>query len=410
MLDNPRELSINQFEYLLPDERIAKFPLAKRDSSKLLVYSNGQIQDKEFGNLPDLLNPGDVLIANQTRVVLARLEFKTATGARVEVFCLEPGSAYAEIQTAMLTTGSIEWRCLIGNAKKWKEKEILELTISGIDDFSLKANLRARDQDAFVVQFNWNPAELSFAEVLDKVGNLPLPPYLKREVKQEDFERYQTIYSKDKGSVAAPTAGLHFTPEVLEAIKFKGVEEVFLTLHVGAGTFMPVKSEKMAEHQMHQEEVVVALEMLKKIVGAQGRLVAVGTTTLRSLESLYWTAVRLLNTNTDTLSIDVKQWEPYENDYVELPKWREAFIYLISRMESSGMDSIRGQTSLLIAPGYKIRTADTIITNFHQPKSTLLLLVSACIGVDWKKVYQHALDNDYRFLSYGDSSILRIQK
>lgn len=410
MRDNPREISINDFDYALPDDRIAKFPLEKCDSSKLLVFSNGEIQDSVFSELPSLLQSGDILVANQTRVVLARLEFKTSTGARVEVFCLEPGAAYSEIQTAMLVTGGIEWRCLVGNAKKWKENEILEL--SGFDDrhFSLKASLRAREQDAYVVHFSWSPADLSFAEVLDQVGNLPLPPYLKREVKQEDFERYQTVYSKDKGSVAAPTAGLHFTAEVLDALKQKGVAEAFLTLHVGAGTFMPVKSETMHEHQMHHEEIVVTLEMLKQITKLSGRLVAVGTTTLRTLESIYWTAIRIINEPAESVVIDVKQWEPYENNYREFPNWQDAFLNLIEKMERTDMDALRGQTALLIAPGYKIRTADVIITNFHQPKSTLLLLVSACIGQDWRKVYEHALRGNYRFLSYGDSSMLTITK
>ena len=407
MSHSPRNIQIEHFNYDLPDNRIAQFPLEKRDASKLLVFERGVISDKNFGDIVGELKQDDILVANQTRVVLARLEFKTQTGARIEVFCLEPTAAHFEIQTAMQKTSTIEWKCLVGNAKKWKQGEILQLRVGRIE---LSADLIIRNAEGFVVKFNWSPEDISFAEVLDSVGNLPLPPYLKREVEQSDFERYQTVYSKDKGSVAAPTAGLHFTEEVLKALRDKGVDEGFLTLHVGAGTFMPVKSDTMADHHMHSEEIVATIDLIKQMVKSRGRLIAVGTTTLRSLESLYWTAVRIMNDSKGELRIDVKQWEPYENNYAVIPNWRDAFSFLLGQMELMSIDVMRGQTELLIAPGYSIKTADAILTNFHQPKSTLLLLVSACIGNDWEKVYTHALDNDYRFLSYGDSSLLYITK
>jgi S-adenosylmethionine:tRNA ribosyltransferase-isomerase len=407
MSQSPRNIQIEHFNYDLPEDRIAKFPLEQRDASNLLLYSSGAIIDKKFSDLVDLLEPGDLLVANQTRVVLARLEFRTQTGARIEVFCLEPTAEHFEIQIAMQKTSTIEWKCLVGNSKKWKDKEELLLKVG---DIELKAVLLLRDSAASIVRFSWSPEGASFAELLDSVGNLPLPPYLKREVKQSDFERYQTVYSKDKGSVAAPTAGLHFTQDVLKALRDKGVNEGFLTLHVGAGTFMPVKSDKMSDHHMHSEEIVVTRDLLKQLVKSRGRLIAVGTTTLRSLESLYWTAVRIMNDRSEELRIDVKQWEPYENTYAVIPAWPEAFSFLLMKMELMSVDVIRGQTELLIAPGYSIKTADAILTNFHQPKSTLLLLVSACIGDDWEKVYKHALLNEYRFLSYGDSSLLYIIK
>lgn len=407
MSQSPRNIQIEHFNYDLPEDRIAKFPLEQRDASNLLLYSSGAIVDKKFSDLVDLLEPGDLLVANQTRVVLARLEFRTQTGARIEVFCLEPTAEHFEIQIAMQKTSTIEWKCLVGNSKKWKDKEELRLKVG---DIELKALLLLRDPEASTVKFSWSPEGTSFAELLDSVGNLPLPPYLKREVKQSDFERYQTVYSKDKGSVAAPTAGLHFTQDVLKALREKGVDEGFLTLHVGAGTFMPVKSDKMSDHHMHSEEIVVTRDLLKQLVKSRGRLIAVGTTTLRSLESLYWTAVRIMNDRSEELRIDVKQWEPYENTYAVIPAWLEAFSFLLMKMELMSVDVIRGQTELLIAPGYSIKTADAILTNFHQPKSTLLLLVSACIGDDWEKVYKHALANEYRFLSYGDSSLLYIIK
>jgi S-adenosylmethionine:tRNA ribosyltransferase-isomerase len=405
---HPKDISINDFTYELQEEKIARFPLDERDASKLLVFHNGNIEDQTFRDLPNLFSKDDLLVFNQTRVVQARLFFHTAAGAKIEVFCLEP-IGKKTIPEAMLDQGESLWLCMVGNARKWKPEEKLRLTINQNDLEYIDITLVEKTNEGFEIRFNWEVSQLCFAEILDFAGFLPLPPYLKRDAEVLDKTRYQTVYAVEKGSVAAPTAGLHFTPEILDKLKSQGVECGYVTLHVGAGTFKPVKAARMEEHDMHAEELIVGLDFIETFANCTGKVAAVGTTTLRTLESVYWTAVRLMKNPQNEISIDVKQWEPYQESQEELPNRKKAFSFLAELMRSRGMESIQGKTQIIIAPGYTIRSIDVLITNFHQPQSTLLLLVSACIGDDWKLVYEHAIQNDYRFLSYGDSSALFVK-
>lgn len=392
---NPQELRIQDFTYTLPDDRIAHHPLEERDASKLLVYRRGEpMQTAPFRSLATCLNDQSVLVFNNTKVIHARLLFTGANGARIEVFCLEP----------VEQSGLWIWRCMVGNAKRWKPDEDLELEQQGI---RLRARQIAREDDVFIVSFELQSAmPLGFDVVLEQLGKVPLPPYIKRQAAEADSARYQTVYAQHKGSVAAPTAGLHFTDRVLSDLDASGIKRMEVTLHVGAGTFAPVKSETMAGHIMHQERISVMRTFFEDLENQpNARLVAVGTTSLRTLETLYWCGVKVAQDPGAHLSQTlVNQWEPYElNAHIS---WKEAFAALHNYMKRNGLDAIEGQTQLLIAPGYSIKTASGLITNFHQPNSTLLLLVSACIGDDWRKVYDFALQNNYRFLSYGDSSLL----
>jgi S-adenosylmethionine:tRNA ribosyltransferase-isomerase len=407
-MQHPKDISINDFTYPLPDEKIARFPLEERDASKLLVFNKGEISDQSFRDLPALFSKDDLLVFNQTRVVQARLFFYTAAGAKIEVFCLEPLDNKT-IPEAMLDCSESRWLCMVGNARKWKADEILRLEIkqNGLEYIDIK--LVERTDDGFAIQFNWSDSHITFAELLDYAGFLPLPPYLKRDADHIDKTRYQTVYASEQGSVAAPTAGLHFTPEIVLKLKSQGAECAYVTLHVGAGTFKPVKAARMEEHDMHAEEIIVGLELIESIANCKGKIAAVGTTTLRTLESLYWTSVRLMKNPDSEVSIDVSQWEPYQEFTEELPESKQAFSFLAELMRSRSVETIQGKTQIIIAPGYTIRTIHVLITNFHQPQSTLLLLVSACIGDDWKLVYDHALQNNYRFLSYGDSSALFVK-
>jgi S-adenosylmethionine:tRNA ribosyltransferase-isomerase len=407
-MQHPKDISINDFTYPLPDDKIARFPLEERDASKLLVFNKGEISDQSFRDLPNLFSKDDLLVFNQTRVVQARLFFYTAAGAKIEVFCLEP-LRNRSIPEAMLDQGESGWLCMVGNARKWKEDEILRLEIkqNGLEYIDIK--LIERTNDGFAIQFNWVDSTISFAELLDYAGFLPLPPYLKRDADHIDKTRYQTVYASEQGSVAAPTAGLHFTSDTFTRLKLQGVACAYVTLHVGAGTFKPVKAARMEEHDMHSEELHVTLDLIEAIANCNGKIAAVGTTTLRTLESLYWTSVRLMKNPDSEISIDVSQWEPYQEFQEELPESKQAFSFLAELMLSRGMETIQGKTQIIIAPSYRIRTIHVLITNFHQPQSTLLLLVSACIGDDWKMVYEHALQKNYRFLSYGDSSALFVK-
>ena len=407
-MQHPKDISINDFTYLLPDEKIARFPLEERDASKLLVFQNGIIHDNSFRDLPTLFSKNDLLVFNQTRVVQARLFFTTAAGAKIEVFCLEPLDNKT-IPEAMLDCGESLWLCMVGNARKWKSDEILRLEIkqNGLEYIDIK--LVERTDVGFSIQFSWTDSHITFAELLDYAGFLPLPPYLKRDADHIDKTRYQTVYASEQGSVAAPTAGLHFTSDTFAQLKLQGVDCAYVTLHVGAGTFKPVKAARMEDHDMHAEELHVEIDLIESIAHCKGKIAAVGTTTLRTLESLYWTSVRLMKNPDSEISIDVSQWEPYQDLAEELPESKQAFSFLAQLMRSSGMESIQGKTQIIIAPGYIIKTIDLLITNFHQPQSTLLLLVSACIGDDWKLVYEHALQENYRFLSYGDSSALFVK-
>ncbi len=400
---NPQDLSIHDFSYELPDDRIAAFPLAERDQSKLLHYADGKIADHRFFELPEILKPADLLVFNQTRVVQARLLFKNSSGARIEVFCLEP-IVQTDMVQAMLQKGSAEWLCMVGRAAKWKEDEVLkaEHAETGI---RLNVRMLRKEAEGFKLLFSWEPSTHCFAEILEYFGKIPLPPYIKREPVEGDSERYQTVYASENGSVAAPTAGLHFTDAVLDALQTRNIEIAKLTLHVGAGTFKPVKAERMADHAMHEERVIIGIDVIKQLAACKGRVVAVGTTSLRSLESLYWTALRLKNKPDSEWKMQVSQWEPYESGYMQ-DSFQELMAWLAEGMRERGIQAITGSTGLLIAPGYSLKVAEGLITNFHQPNSTLLLLVAAVIGDDWKMVYAHALENGYRFLSYGDSSLL----
>jgi len=407
-MQHPKDISINDYTYPLPDEKIARFPLHERDASKLLVFKNGNIADQSFQDLPSLFSEDDLLVFNQTRVVQARLFFYTAAGAKIEVFCLEPLNNKT-IPEAMLDQGESRWLCMVGNARKWKDAEILRLEIKQNGLEYIEIRLIERTNDGFAIQFNWADSNIRFAELLDYAGFLPLPPYLKRDADNIDKSRYQTVYASEQGSVAAPTAGLHFTSDTFARLKLLGVACSYVTLHVGAGTFKPVKAARMEEHDMHAEELHVTIDLIESIANCKGKIAAVGTTTLRTLESLYWTSVRLMKNPDSEISIDVSQWEPYQELQENLSNRKQAFSFLAELMSSRGMESIQGKTQIIVAPGYTIRTSHVLITNFHQPQSTLLLLVSACIGDDWKLVYEHALQNNYRFLSYGDSSALFVK-
>jgi S-adenosylmethionine:tRNA ribosyltransferase-isomerase len=403
---SPQDIDINEYDYELPDERIAKFPLPERDASRLLLYNRGQIGHRIFRDLPDILPPNALLLFNNTRVIHARLVFQRSTGARIEVFCLEPLSP-VEHQQSLSSEEPVVWACLIGNNKRWKEKE-LKLTVKTPNGpVNLYAERLAPHEDVFAVRFRWeSPRPIAFGEILHYAGLIPLPPYLHRESVPSDEDRYQTVYARQEGSVAAPTAGLHFTDRVFEGLKKKGVETAYVTLHVGAGTFRPVKSERLGEHPMHEEQLFVTrktIAALRDAVEAGRPVIPVGTTSLRTLESLYWCGVNpavLLNNAYHHQPL-VAQWDPYQTAVEYAPA--EALNRLLEALQTKGEHTLTGSTQLLIAPGYTYRLATGLITNFHQPRSTLLLLVAALVGQDWRRIYDYALENDFRFLSYGDS-------
>ncbi len=405
-MTDPRNIKIEEYDYPLPDERIAKYPVKERDTSKLLVYKHGEISDDRFYNLPEHIKAGELLVFNNTRVIRARLHFHKETGALIEVFCLEPEFP-RDYEQMFQATDRCEWTCLIGNRKKWKEGSLCRtLNVKG-EDVELKA--RVKDAACDVVEFSWGGNGITFAEILEAAGELPIPPYLNRETEQSDLTTYQTVYSKIKGSVAAPTAGLHFTPRVLEALDAGGVVRDEITLHVGAGTFKPVKTETIAGHVMHHEFISVKRESIEKLIAHGGQCIAVGTTSVRTLESLYYIGVMIgRNPDAEESDIWVRQWFPYE--YAsggEKPLTTvEALQNIVDYLERNNLHTLTTNTQIIIAPGYKYHVVKAIITNFHQPKSTLLLLVSALVGDNWRKIYRHALDSYYRFLSYGDSSLL----
>jgi len=400
-------LYISEYVYDLPNEKIALFPAEPRDSSKLLYYHKGNIETRIFKELPGLLPKDSIMVFNNTRVVQARIEFFKATGARVEVFCLEPHLPVTDVQRAFSFSPPVIWKCFIGNAKKWKNG-ILEKSFQTSDGpGTLFAEKLEAVDDAWLVRFYWEPEDLSLAEVLELAGNTPIPPYIEREAVQADKSTYQTIYAEHNGSVAAPTAGLHFTPEVLSKLKDRGVLLNYVTLHVGAGTFKPVSSPDVRDHLMHSEQLVVSIETIQWLYdNLHKQLIPVGTTSVRTLESIYWHGVMILEKRTSSPGImNVLQWEPYHTGRTEIPV-DVALKAVIHSMSDSKISYLSGSTSLLIAPGYQFKLVKGLVTNFHQPGSTLLLLVGALIGHDWKKVYQYALDNEFRFLSYGDSCLL----
>ncbi len=393
-------IKISEFDYHLPDEQIAKYPLSKRHLSKLLVYKDSQIQDFKFDAISEILPKNTRLIFNNTKVIQARLIFHKETGAKIEIFCLEPYQP-AEYVQSFESKQSCQWTCMVGNSKKWKSGTLhQEINIEN-QKFVFKAT-RIESENPNLIEFSWDNPQYSFSEILEQLGELPIPPYLNRKTEESDLERYQTVYSKIKGSVAAPTAGLHFTPEVLDTLKQQGTELEEITLHVGAGTFKPVKSEDISHHEMHTEHFLVQKSSLKHLLDER-KNIPVGTTSVRTLESLFWLAIKIKE-QPNLTHLHVNQWEPYQQES-SLSK-NEALQILIDFLDAKKLDFIEASTNIMIVPGYKFRFSDAIVTNFHQPKSTLLLLISAFVGKQWKDIYQHALSKEYRFLSYGDSSLL----
>ncbi|MFZ9878171.1 MAG: S-adenosylmethionine:tRNA ribosyltransferase-isomerase [Chitinophagaceae bacterium] len=402
MQTDPRLLEVIDFDYELPAEKIALHPLPQRDASKLLIYKEGVISDAIFSSLPSHLKSGTCLVFNQTKVVPARLVFEKHTGGQIEVFCLAPANSEQDMNRALSNQSPLQLQCLVGGASKWKRGVSL---IQRKENIELSVEMVEKTADAFILQFHWSPAHLPFSSVLEVFGQTPLPPYLKRKVNHADSTRYQTVYANQEGSVAAPTAGLHFTTKTLEELQQNKITLESITLHVGAGTFKPVKAAQMQGHEMHQEWIDVDMAFLEKWRNQiNSPLIAVGTTSLRTLESLYWLGVKVALEPSDKIPV-LSQWECYELEKAGL-SIEQSLAALLELLRKKKLNKLVTQTALLIAPGYKMKTVDAIVTNFHEPRSTLLLLIAALIGEDWKKVYQHALDHSYRFLSYGDSSLL----
>lgn len=404
MVTKTQQISIEDYNYSLPDERIAKFPLPKRDESKLLLYRDGKVSESVFKHITNYLPEGSLMVFNNTRVIQARLLFQRATGAQIEVFCLDPAAPH-DYELIFQQTEACNWICLIGNAKKWKEPVLSrEITVAG-QTVRLSAEKVQSYGETHQIRFSWDGG-FSFAEVLDAAGELPIPPYLHRKTEESDLKTYQTVYSKIKGSVAAPTAGLHFTPEVLADLDAKGFGREELTLHVGAGTFKPVKSETIEGHEMHTEYISVRRSTIERVMQNFGKIIAVGTTSVRTLESLYYIGVTLA-THPDATSEEliVRQWMPYEDANNRLTP-AEALQNILDYLDKHQLNTLITATQIIIAPGYEFKIVKGIVTNFHQPKSTLLLLISAFVKGDWKNIYDYALGHDFRFLSYGDSSLL----
>ncbi len=412
-MTHPKNISIHDFTYSLPEERIAKYPLTERDASKLLIYKEGEIVEDVYRSITHHIPENSLLIFNNTKVVEARLLFQKPTGGVIEIFCLEPHEQYADITTAMLQKGKVLWQCLVGGVSKWKTGQLLEKKIkqSG-KEIILQASYIEKRNDSFIIELSWSPTELSFAEVLHYAGAIPLPPYIKRAVEEADSERYQTVYAHFDGSVAAPTAGLHFTDTIFKKLKDKNILTGFVTLHVGAGTFKPVKADIMQEHEMHAEFIDVSRTTIENIVdNLDNNIIAVGTTSLRTIESLYWLGVKQSlvisrESGVDTYKqLSLLQWEAYELSEKNISA-KDALQSLLNWTKENKLERIVAKTQILIAPGYEFKIVKGLVTNFHQPQSTLLLLVAALIGDDWRKVYDYALQNDFRFLSYGDGSLL----
>ena len=403
--EEAQQIRIEDFDYPLPDERIAKFPLAKRDESKLLLYRQGAVGETQFKHITRFLPAGSLMVFNNTRVIQARLLFRKPTGARIEVFCLEPVEPH-DYALVFQQTERCRWMCLVGNLKKWKEGTLSREVLVGGETVLLKAERLQSCGDSHLIEFTWNHPTCTFADLLDAAGVLPIPPYLNRETEASDLQTYQTVYSKVKGSVAAPTAGLHFTPEVLADIDAQGIGREEVTLHVGAGTFKPVKSETIEGHEMHTEFISVRRSSIERIKNNLGRIIAVGTTSVRTLESLYYIGVTLAaNPNATAEELVVDQWMPYDEANNRLPV-AEALQQIVDYLDRNGVDRLVTATRIIIVPGYDFKLVRGLVTNFHQPKSTLLLLISAFVKGDWRTIYDYALAHDFRFLSYGDSSLL----
>lgn len=407
-MTDPRTISIQDYFYSLPEDRIAKYPLPERDSSKLLIYKDDVIVEDSYRNIHSHIPENSLLIFNNTKVVEARLLFQKATGGIIEIFCLEPHEQYPDITTAMLQRERVLWHCLVGGASKWKPGHVLEKKIaqSG-NEIILRAKYAEKKTGSFIIELSWTPETYSFAEILHCTGAVPLPPYIKRNAEESDKERYQTVYAVQDGSVAAPTAGLHFTEAVFKQLEEKNIRTDFVTLHVGAGTFKPVKSETMREHEMHAEWIDVSKSTIETILNnLDNNIIAVGTTSLRTIESLYWLGVKSRESLiVSQESMQLSQWEAYDLAEKNISA-KDAFISLIIWMDKNKMKRLVTKTKILIAPGYDFKIAKGLVTNFHQPQSTLLLLVAAFIRNGWRKIYDHALQNKFRFLSYGDGSLL----
>ena len=396
-----KDISIDTYDYPLPEERIAKYPLLERDASNLLVLKDNKIKKSQFKHIGDFLPQDALLVFNETKVIRARLQFHKATGSRIEIFCLEPEKDY---QVAFSATSPVRWKCLIGNSKRWKEgKLFMELTVGG-EPVVLSAERIFQNDQYAEIEFSWTPATLPFASVLEAAGEIPLPPYLHRDAEPDDRDRYQTVFARYDGSVAAPTAGLHFTQPLIAALRDQGFAFDEVTLHVGAGTFKPVATDTIGEHAMHSETIVVRKSLIQNLIAHFGKpIIPVGTTSTRTLESLYWIGVMLKEQGLELRPLHVEQWFPYENhEPLTMP---EALKFVLNYLDLHGLTRLEASTALMIAPSYQMRVITGLITNFHQPKSTLLLLVSALIGERWKECYRFALNNGFRFLSYGDSCL-----
>jgi S-adenosylmethionine:tRNA ribosyltransferase-isomerase len=406
---HPRDLSIKDFTYELPVERIARYPLPQRDQSKLLVWNKGEITESSYANLAQYLPADSLLVFNNTKVVEARLLFSKPGGSTIEIFCLEPHAQYGDITTAMLQKEKVLWKCLVGGAKKWKDGPLISLIKNDGTDINLAARKMEQLADSYMIELSWDNPGMSFAEILHVAGLVPLPPYLNRLPEENDKERYQTVYARFDGSVAAPTAGLHFTNALLETLKEKNIEQDFVTLHVGAGTFKPVKAETMQEHEMHAEFIDVNDSLIENLLKhLSKKIIATGTTSLRTLESLYWLGVKtILDPSIKHDELMLTQWQAYELNGGDISP-EKALTALRQWMKTQGIKRLLTKTQIIIAPGYRFRVINGLITNFHQPQSTLLLLVAAITGNDWRMIYDHALNHDFRFLSYGDGSLLWI--
>ncbi|HTB52773.1 MAG TPA: S-adenosylmethionine:tRNA ribosyltransferase-isomerase [Ferruginibacter sp.] len=410
---HPKKYSIADFTYSLPDEKIAAFPLEQRDASKLLIYKNDKIQESTYKHIADYLPANSLLIFNNTKVIQARILFQKSTGGGIEIFCLEPYEAINEYTIVMSKTESVQWKCMIGGVSKWKDGLLEKEVVINKEQLIIKAELIEKLSDAYIIKFSWYPTRYSFSEILQFVGEIPLPPYIKRKAETTDKERYQTIYATHDGSVAAPTAGLHFTDDIFSSLAKKNISKDYVTLHVGAGTFKPVKATIMEGHEMHAEWIDVNISTIDNILAnLDNTIVATGTTSLRTIESLYWLGVKtMINPDIDYDRLIIEQWEVYE-DKLAATRYSavEALTALIQWMKKNDHEKLVTKTQILIAPGYTFKIIKALITNFHQPQSTLLLLVAAAIGDNWKIVYQYAMENDFRFLSYGDGSLLYIKE
>ncbi len=407
MMIPPKNLSIKDFNYNLPEGHIAKYPFEKRDESKLLIYQNENIKEDIYFNLDKYIPSGSLLIFNDTKVVEARILFEKATGGIVELFCLEPDAQYPDITTALQQKAKVAWKCLAGGAKKWKTGWLKKSIMIDGRVIELVAEKKEKTGNYFLIWFSWSDDALSFAEILHHAGRVPLPPYLHRNAEEKDKETYQTVYALHDGSVAAPTAGLHFTERLFEKFKNKNINKDFVTLHVGAGTFMPVKTETMEQHEMHVEFIEVKKSFVENLLNRlPGNIIAVGTTSLRTIESLYWMGIKtMLHPLCSADELYLKQWEAYEFAYQNISS-KESLQSLLNWMQLAGVENITAKTQMIIAPGYQLKLANALITNFHQPQSTLLLLVAAIAGENWKDIYTHAIENDFRFLSYGDGCLI----